>query len=111
MTCICNLYTFCVSIVCLHNRNCGRPKIDVPIEEIELLRNLRFSWTRIATLLDISRSTLYRRLEEGISLSTTFSNISDRDLDRVIGAIKATHPNDGEHLIIGHLTRQNLEVE
>ena len=81
----------------------------MPVEEIELLRSLRFSWTRIAALLEISRSTLYRRLEEeGISLSTTFSNISDMDLDRVIQTIKADHPNDGERLIIGHLTRQNL---
>ena len=81
----------------------------MPIEEIELLRNLRFSWTHIAKLLDISRSTLYRRLEEeGISLNTAFSNISDGDLDRVIREIKATHPNDGERLIIGHLTRQRL---
>ena len=81
----------------------------MPVEEIELLRSLRFSWTRIATLLGISRSTLYRRLtEEGISLSTTFSNISDGDLDRVIGTIKAAHPNDGERLIIGHLTTHNL---
>ena len=81
----------------------------MPIEEIELLRNLRFSWTHIAKLLDISRSTLYRRLEEeGVSLNTAFSNISDGDLDRIIREIKATHPNDGERLIIGHLTRQRL---
>ena len=88
------------------NRNPGRPKIHVPIEEIELLRNLQFSWTHIAKLLDISQSTLYRRLEEeGVSLNTAFSNISDGDLDRVIREIKATHPNDGERLIIGPLEK------
>ena len=79
------------------------------VEEIELLRSLRFSWTCIATLLGISRSTLCRQLtEEGISLSTTFSNIYDGDLDRVIGTIKAAHPNNGERFIIGHLTTHNL---
>ena len=93
-------YTFC---------SIGRPKIVIPIEEIEFLRQLRFSWTRIAEILGISRSTLYRQLEdEGISQSITFSSISDIELDAVVNRIKQTHPNDGERMLIGHLTRLNV---
>ena len=89
----------------------GRPKIAVPIEEIEFLRQLRFSWTRIAEILGISRSTLYRRLEEdGLPQAITFSSISDIELDAIVIRIKQIHPNDGERLIIGHLTRQNVVV-
>ena len=95
-------YTFC---------SIGRPKIVIPIEEIEFLRQLRFSWTRIAEILGISRSTLYRRLEDvGISQSITFSSISDIELDAVVNRIKQTHPNDGERMLIGHLTRLNVVV-
>lgn len=78
--------------------------MEVSIEEIEYLRGLRFTWTKIAILLGISRSTLYRRLEEeGINLTSTYSTIADNDLDRVVVAIKREHPNDGERLMIGHL--------
>ena len=87
-----------------HFRLPGRPKLEVPIEEIEYLRELQFSWTKIASILEISRSTLYRRLaQEGIDLACTFSNISDSALDGVMNSIKQAHPNDGERLVIGHL--------
>lgn len=90
---------------------CGRPKIDVSVEEIEFLRQLRFSWTKIAEILGISRSTLYRRLdEESITVDTTYSDISDSELDRTILRIKQVHPNDGERMLIGHLTRLNIFI-
>ena len=95
-------------VTCRHS---GRPRIDVQIEDIEYLRELRFSWTRIAKLLDISRSTLYRRLEEeGISRHLTFTSISDIQLDTVAREVKNSHPNDGERLMIGHLARRNIIV-
>lgn len=98
----------------LHNDQCrytGRPRIEVAIEDIEFLRNLRFSWTRIAKILEISRSTLYRRLEdEGLARQLTFTNITDNDLDREVERIKRMHPNDGERLMIGHLTQRNIIV-
>lgn len=89
----------------------GRPKLHATIEEIEYLRGLRFTWTKIAELLGISRSTLYRRLEEeGIDTTSTYSDISTDDLDRMVESIKQTHPNDGERLIIGHLHRCGILV-
>ena len=92
-------------------RSPGRPIISVDVEDIEYLRGLRFSWTKIAKILEISRSTLYRRLEqEGISQSTVYTDISDVDLDRVIASIKQTHPNDGERMMTGHLTTRGIIV-
>ena len=82
------------------------------IDEIEFLRNLRFSWTRIASILGVSRSTLYRKLnDEGISQDLYYSDISDLDLDRQIQIIKRDHPNDGERLIIGHLLSRRIIVQ
>ena len=62
--------------------------------------------------MGISRSTLYRRLdEECITLDTTYCDISDGELDRAIVRIKQVHPNDGERMLIGHLTRLNIFVQ
>jgi DNA invertase Pin-like site-specific DNA recombinase len=78
------------------HRQPGRPAIDVDMNEVEYLRSLRFTWTKIANILGISRSTLYRRLdEEGVSQHTTFTNITDAELDQKVAAIKNVHPNDG----------------
>lgn len=40
----------------------------------------------------------------------TFTNITDNDLDREVERIKKMHPNDGERLMIGHLTQRNIIV-
>ena len=83
--------------------------LEVSIEEIEYLRTLRFTWTKIAEFLGVSRSTLYRRLkEEGIDHSAKYTNIADNDLDRTVESIKQSHPNDGERLLIGHLHRLGI---
>ena len=82
------------------------------IEDIEFLRALRFPWTKIANLLNISRSTLYRRLEENcVSREVYFTEISDRELDRIILRIKLDHPNDGERMMSGHLVSRGIFVQ
>jgi len=83
----------------------------VSIDDIEYLRGLRFSWTKIAKLMGISRSTLYRRLDEyGVQQDVRYTSITDFDLDRTVESIKQVHPNDGERLLIGHLTRLGIVV-
>ena len=89
----------------------GRPRVLVDIEDIEFLQGLHFSWTNITKVLGISRSTLYRRIkEEGISHETRYSDLSNADLDRLVHEIKRMHPNDGERLIIGHLSQFGVTV-
>ncbi len=85
--------------------------IPVAIEDLEYLRGLRFTWTKIAEILGISRSTLYRRLqEEGLTRDATYTGIDDDDLDRIIETIKQTHPNDGKRMITGHLSRLGIII-
>lgn len=46
----------------------GTPWTSVGIEDILELRKLNYTWTKSASMLNIYRATLYRRLEEaGIS--------------------------------------------
>lgn len=77
--------------------------INVNIEQVEYFRGLNFSWTKIAAILGISRSTFHRRLQ--------VENISDGELDQQVLSIKQLFPNDGERMIIGHLISGFKEQE
>ena len=82
------------------------------MEHVEFLRGMRFTWSKIAEVLGVSRSTLYRRLdEEGVPNHMYYSVITDTHLDQCIEEIKQSHPNDGERMMIGHLARQGIYVQ
>ena len=88
----------------------GRPRKNIDIDYILELRSLNYSWTKIAALMEISRSTLYRKLEEeGISPNDR-THLSDAELDDIIRSIKQDHPNDGEVLIQAHLVRMRIRI-
>ena len=77
--------------------------------DVEFLRGLKFKWNKIAEILGVSRSTLYRRLsEEGIPDELQYSSITDRQLDTIILRIKESHPHDGEVMMLGHLQREGM---
>ena len=81
------------------------------MKDIELLRQLRFPWTKIAKILGMSRATLYRRLDEdGVEKDTIFTAISDGKLDQVLLSIKENHPTDGEVMMMDHLTSRGVHV-
>jgi len=61
-------------------------------------------------MLDISRATLYRRLEEAGVSSNDNTPLSDVQLDEIVSSIKQDHPNDGEVLIKGHLISRGIRV-
>ena len=60
----------------------------VDIEDIEFLRSMRFWYVDIAGILGVSRSTIYRKMEEeGVSFGK-YTELSDRALDEIISEIK-----------------------
>ena len=61
-------------------------------------------------MLNISPSTLYRRLNEAGISPERETLVSEQQLDETIQCIKLTHPNDGEVLTQGHLIRQGIRV-
>ena len=79
------------------------------MQDIFELRLLGYSWVKVAQLLCVSRSTLYRRLRDyGIS-TDDYSNLTASELDEIVQMIKVDHPNDGEVLIKGHLLRLGVK--
>ena len=79
-------------------------------EEILQLKSLNYSWTKIADMLQVSRQTLYRRLEEFGIDSYKFTSISEQDLDTALIDIKESHPSCGEVMIQGHLLHNGIKV-
>ena len=83
-----------ISIQVLFSDNIQAGK-DVSLDTIVELRQMNHKWTKIAEMLDISRSTLYRRLDEGgVAHSLRGTMISEGDLDELLCEIKRSHPND-----------------
>ena len=63
----------------------GRPKFDIPREQLQYSIDIGFKATDIAKMLCISEKTVYRRLEEsGMSIRDTYANMTDQELDDVI---------------------------
>ena len=58
------------------------------MESVLELRSLYYSWTKIASIIDISRSTLYRKLAESGISTNDYSNLSPNQLDDIIKTIK-----------------------
>ena len=97
--------------LCVYCYSCkGRPRLDVTKEEILQLKSLNYSWTKIADMLQVSRQTLYRRLEEFGIDSEKFTSISEQDLDTALIDIKEYHPSCGEVMIQGHLLHNGIKV-
>ena len=60
--------------------------------------------------MEVSQSTLYCRLEEAGIATNDFTPLSGQELDAILISIKQAHPNDGEILMRGHLTRMGIRV-
>ena len=78
--------------------------------QVELLREMRYSWSQVADVMMISRSTLWRQLREtGISFSR-YSNIDDNELDAVITLQVRNFSRYGSVMMWGHLRSLNIYV-
>ena len=87
----------------------GRPKFDINGEQLEYLSSLSFTWTEIASLLGVSRMTIYRRrLEYGMLHQGR--PISDSDLRDLIREMRIDFPEMGEVMVLGRLRSLGIIV-
>ena len=89
----------------------GRPRILIESEQIVYLRDLGFSWNKIADIFGVSRMTLFRRRREyGFSNESQHTDISHLQLCRLVESIKEDMPDIGERMLNGTLRSKGVVV-
>ena len=57
-----------------------RPQFDIPVEQLRMLIESRFTVPQIADLIGVSPRTVYRRMSESrLSISSTYSDMTDSE--------------------------------
>ncbi|KAL0156225.1 hypothetical protein M9458_047471, partial [Cirrhinus mrigala] len=90
----------------------GRPKFTVSEEMLSRFIEMCLPVSCIANILGVSQSTIFRRMRDlGLSVKTTYSTISDNELDNAILAIKRRLPNAGYRMMKGCLQADGHRVQ
>lgn len=90
----------------------GRPKYEIPHEQLELFLEYRFSLKKMAEMLGVSAKTVGRRLKElGLSISGSYSCIIDSELDSTVSSILNDFPNCGYKRMTGFLKARGLFLQ
>ena len=90
----------------------GRPSVDVDLDALKYMRSIGMQMKDIATLMNVSRQTLYNFIKRS-DYSHEFSaytDISDQDLDESVTRIKTQHPHNGEVMLAGYLAAEGIRV-
>ena len=86
----------CISYVC--------------VLQVELLREMRYSWSEVADVLMISRTTLWRKLNDMNIPLSSYTTISNSDLDSVMSVLVSRFPQNGVVMMWGHLKSINIFI-
>ncbi len=90
----------------------GRPKFNIPYEQLNFLLERRFTVIQISALLGVSSRTIERRLQEfGLSVRATYSEISEEHLDLTVSQILASFPNTGYKRMSGYLRARGITIQ
>ena len=94
------------------SRGVGRPRYEISFPQLEFLRNtMQFTWSQITGMLLVSRTTLWRRVQNLESFSNLYATTSDAELDELIREIKRGFPNSGISMMLGHLRNKNVFIQ
>lgn len=81
----------------------GRPPFVISKEQLVYLHSLSFSWSEIASLLGVSRMTLYRRRRDYGMLDELSRSMSGNELHQFVKDIRLELPDVGESIVVGRL--------
>ncbi|CAH0381187.1 unnamed protein product [Bemisia tabaci] len=72
----------------------GQPRLNIPVDEVITLRRCNLSWSKIASVLNVSRQSLWNfRWRSNLEDPHAFSNFADEELADEIFAIYTQHPS------------------
>ena len=72
----------------------GRPRLQIPFEQLEFLSGKKFKIDEIAKLFSTGKRTAERRMRDfGLSASSVYTYLSDEQLDSLITDIQRDFPN------------------
>ena len=88
----------------MFNGEKGRPPcLQIPLEHLRFLLGKKFKVAEIANLFGTSKRTVERRMKDfGMSAATTYTQLSDQQLDELIRDIQRDFPNAGCRRVTGH---------
>ena len=90
----------------------GRPRLQIPLEQLVFLLEKKFKVDEIAKLFITSKRTVERRMHEfGLSAGNFYTSLSDEQLDAVITGIQRDFPNVGCKRITGLLRTRGIHMQ
>lgn len=90
----------------------GRPCIIISEEQLSLLLSFDFKLIDIASMLQVSTSTVRRRIIEfGLEDEVNFSIVTDAQLDNIANQFSINYPNSGEKSFEGYLRHMGMRVQ
>lgn len=96
----------------LYTSLAGRPSFEIPREQITVLIESQFTVPQIADLIGVSVRTVYRRMSRyGLSVSSTYSELTDEELDAITSDIHKEFPTCGSKQMSGHLLSRGIRVQ
>ncbi|XP_041850896.1 uncharacterized protein LOC121646082 [Melanotaenia boesemani] len=90
----------------------GRPKLFVEEQRLAEMLHARLPVPCIARLMGVSRSTIFRRMQEyEMSVKDMYSSLTDDELDSLVASIKNDLPNAGYRMVRGRLESMGHRVQ
>lgn len=90
----------------------GRPKIQLSQGMLSYFFSNGFSATTTSMLLQVSLSTVRRRMREyNMTIRSRYSDISDEELDRIVTSVEHRNPNCGYRMMQGYVARLSHTVQ
>ena len=90
----------------------GRPLIDISESQLALLLSFHFSASKIASMLQISVSTVRRRIVQfRLEQMKEFSGLTDSELDSITHDFVHIYPNCGQKSYEGFLRGRGIHIQ
>lgn len=89
----------------------GRPTYVIPEDQLQSLIESHFTVPQISKILGVSISTIRRRMSSlNLSVQSTYSQITNAELDNIVGGAQQQYPNWGNRQMYGYLVSRGIRV-